>query len=411
MKTRLLLTCALAFTTVIFADNFNPNSFNSAKAAPTPDASTTTASSPSTVYIPAPPDVKARAYVIMDSNSGKIIAEKNADKRYEPASLTKMMTAYIISNAIKHQQISLDDKVHISADAWKQGGSRMFVKENSNVPVRDLIQGIIVQSGNDACYAMAQFIGGNETTFAQIMNQTAQQLGMKNTHFVTSTGLPNTEHYSTAHDLAILARHLVNDFPEDYKWYKEKWFTYNGIKQPNRNRLLWRDTSVDGIKTGHTKEAGYCLATSAKRGDMRVVTIAMGTPSDEARNDVSETLLNYAFRFYESRKLYAANSPIIEPRVWLAASKHADLGVIQDLYVTIPTGSYQNLKAAVALNEPLKAPIKKGDTYGQLNVTLNGKVISTTNLVALDNDPQGGVFSRMGDHVAMFFSGWFSSKA
>lgn len=357
------------------------------------------------------PSVNAKAYVVMDANTGTIIASKNADKRVAPASLTKMMTLYLTSGALKSGQINLDDKVRISKKAWSQGGSKMFVKEGSLVPVKDLLQGIIVASGNDSCVALAEYIAGNETTFAKMMNQTAQALNMKDSHFVDSTGLPNKNHYSTAHDLALLAQGLINNFPEYYGWYKEKWFTWNKIKQNNRNRLLWRDKSVDGVKTGHTKEAGYCLVSSANRDGMRLISVLLGAPTDMARANESEALLNYGFRFYTTQKLFSADQAVAAPRVWLGTQSKIKLGLSQDMYVTVPKGQYKNLKASMQLaNTSLKAPIKQGEAYGTVNVTLNGKPVASAPLVALESDPEGNFFSRMSDHVMMFFGG-FGHKA
>lgn len=356
------------------------------------------------VIIPKAPSLNAKGYVLMDANSGTIIAEKNMHKRMPPASLTKLMTLYVTSQALSQGQISLDSKVRISKKAWKTGGSRMFLKVGSEATVRQLISGIIVASGNDSCVALSQFVGGNESTFVDMMNQTAQQLGMKNTHFYDSTGLPNPNHYTTPYDLALLTRALINNFPQDYSWYKQKWITYNGIKQPNRNRLLWRDNSVDGLKTGHTKAAGYCLISSAKRDGMRLISVVMGTPTDAARANDSQALLNWGFRFYQTHELYKAHTALAMPRVYFAATKTTPLGLAQPLYVTIPTGTYAQLKPKVHIKETLEAPIHAGSTYGTLTITLNKKVIAQEPLVALQSDPKGGFFSRMWDHVSKMFS-------
>lgn len=360
---------------------------------------------PSPQVLLSPPSLQAKAYVLMDANTGTILAEKNANKKLPPASLTKMMTLYLASNALKNGQINLDDKVRISHKARSQTGSRMFVREGSLVPVKDLLQGIIVASGNDSCVAMAQYIAGSEKTFATMMNQTAAALGMKDSHFVDSTGLPNKQHYSTAHDLALLAQGLVNNFPEHYGWYKQKWFTWNKIKQNNRNRLLWRDKSVDGLKTGHTDSAGFCLVASAKRDDVRLVSVLLGAPNDLARASESEALLNYGFRFFTTKKLFSANQSIADPHVWLGTKNKIKLGLNQDLYVTVPKGQYKNLKATMQLAASnLQAPITQGEAYGAVNISLNGKPIASAPLVALENDPQGSFFSRVGDHMMMFFS-------
>lgn len=355
------------------------------------------------VITPAAPKLNAKGYVLMDANTGAIIAQKNKNQRMAPASLTKLMTLYVTSQAIAQGQIGLDSQVRVSKKAWRTGGSRMFLKVNSHVSVRDLIAGIIVASGNDACVALSQYIGGNETTFVEMMDQTAQQLGMKDTHYIDSTGLPSPEHYSTPHDMTLLTRALINNFPQDYAWYKQKWITYNGIKQPNRNRLLWRDKSVDGLKTGHTKSAGYCLIASAKRGDMRLISVVMGAPSDTARANDSQALLNWGFRFYQSHELFKADTSLAAPRVWLGKNKSVSLGVSKPVYVTIPTGSYSHLKPQVTINTPLRAPIEAGQTYGILTVTLDNKTLSTTPLIALESDATAGFFSRTWDHIMLLF--------
>lgn len=355
------------------------------------------------IITPPAPQINAKGYVLMDANTGVIIAEKNMHKRMPPASLTKLMTLYVTSQALKQGQIALTDKVRISAKAWRTGGSRMFLKAGSEVPVHNLIQGIIVASGNDACVALSQYVGGNEATFVDMMNQTAQQLGMKDTHYLDSTGLPNTQHYTTPYDLALLTRALIKNFPEDYGWYKQKWITYNGIKQPNRNRLLWRDKSVDGLKTGHTKAAGYCLISSAKRNGMRLISVVMGTPTDSARANSSQALLNWGFRFYESHKLFEAKNSLATPRVWLGKNKTVALGLSSTMYVTIPSGSYAQLKPQLTIDTPLQAPIKQGQSYGSLNITLNKKTITSMPLIALESDPKAGLLSRTWDHVILLF--------
>ena len=358
--------------------------------------------------IPSAPNIDASAYILMDADSGKILASKNADKTLPPASLTKLMTSYVISEAIKQGQIHLDDKVRISKTAWQRGGSRMFVEAGSQVSVEDLVHGIIVASGNDACVAMAEYIAGSEKGFAELMNQTAERLGMTETHFVDATGLPDPKHHSTPHDLAILSQALINDFPEDYAWYSQKWIKYNDIRQPNRNRLLWRDPTVDGLKTGHTKAAGYCLISSAKRNDMRLISVVMGAPSDAARSDDSQALLNWGFRFYETHKLYTQNTPVTSSRVWLGENKMVNFGISQSLAVTIPKGMYPHLKVDVDLPTTLKAPIQAGHTYGEIKVSLNDDTISTTPLIAQSSDPEAGFWSRFTDHIAMTWHGWFS---
>ena len=375
----------------------------------TANAQNAVLSTPATLTPPAP-NIHAKGYVLMDANSGAILAEKNMHKKMQPASLTKLMTLYIISQALQQGRIRLTDKVRISKQAWSTGGSRMFLKLSSHVPVKDLIEGIIVASGNDACVAMSQYIAGNQTSFAQLMNQNANRLGMKNTHYVDPTGLPKPGHYSSPYDLAILTRAIINQFPQYYHWYKQKWITWNGIKQPNRNRLLWRDSSVDGLKTGHTKAAGYCLIASGKRNGMRLISVVMGTPSDAARANDSQALLNWGFRFFETHRLFSANQVITRPRIWLGQQKNAAMGLSKDLYLTIPAAQYKNLKATLTIKPKLQAPIIKGQTYGKIQIILNGKKVATAPLIALNNDPRGGLWTRFTDHIVMFFKGWFGNS-
>jgi serine-type D-Ala-D-Ala carboxypeptidase (penicillin-binding protein 5/6) len=357
---------------------------------------------------PTQPKLNAKAYLLVDVNSGKILAEQDSEKKLPPASLTKMMTLYVISKALHNEQIHLSDKVHISKSAWKTGGSRMFVKAGQDVEIEDLLKGIIVDSGNDACVAMAEHLGGSEEGFADLMNQAAKQLGMNNSHFTDSTGLPRKDLYTSAKDLAILARALVKEFPEYYHWYKQKWFTFNEIRQPNRNRLLWRDASVDGMKTGYTDNAGYCLAASAKKNDMRLISIVLGSPTDAARADDSERLLKYGFRFFETHRLYEAEKPLAELPLYKGIDNHLSIGLAQDQYVTIPTGQYQYLSIKTEASKYLQAPIEKGQKVGDLVVVFNGEVLSTRPLHALKAVPQAGLFSRAQDSVALKFKQWFS---
>lgn len=356
---------------------------------------------------PAAPTLNAKAYILIDVNSGKIIAEKDSDKKLPPASLTKMMTLYVISTALHNQQIHLSDPVRISQEAWKIGGSRMFVKEGQQVSVEDLLKGIIVDSGNDACVAMAEHVGGTESGFTEIMNHQAKNLGMNNSHFTDSTGLPNEDHYTTAHDLAILGQALVTNFPQYYDWYKQKWFTFNGIRQPNRNRLLWRDSQVDGLKTGHTNEAGFCLVASAKHENMRLLSVILGAPNDTARADDSERLLNYGFRFFETHHLYKKGTSITQLPLYKGAINTINIGLSDDQYVTIPTGQYQRLSIVTQVPKYLQAPLKKGDKIGDLMIKFDNQIISTQGLYALDDVPKGGIFTRMKDSVRLTIKHWF----
>lgn len=320
-----------------------------------------------------------------------------------------MMTLYVISNALQHEQIHLTDLVRVSKEAWKIGGSRMFIKEGQQVPVEDLLKGIIVDSGNDACVAMAEHVGGTENSFTDLMNQQAQNLGMKNSHFTDSTGLPDANLYTTAKDLAILGRALVVDFPQYYDWYKQKWFTYNGIRQPNRNRLLWRDNQVDGLKTGHTNEAGFCLVSSAKRDNMRLLAVVLGEPSDSSRADDSEKLLNYGFRFFETHQLYKKGQAVTELPLYKGTADKISVGLNEEQFITIPTGQYQRLNVSTKIPSYLEAPIKKGDKVGDLVVQFDNNVVATRPVYALQDVESGGFFTRMKDSIRLTFRSWFGS--
>lgn len=359
-------------------------------------------------YTPGAPNIQGTGYILMDATSGKILAEKSSNDRMPPASLTKLMSMYIISGALKSGQIKLTDSVLISTKAWKTEGSRMFVKVGTEVPVKDLLQGIVVASGNDATVAMAEHVAGTEEAFTSMMNQQAKLLGMNNSHFMDSTGLPNPDHYSTAHDLAILTQAYINAFPEDYGYYSEKWFTYNNIKQPNRNRLLWRYQYADGLKTGHTNEAGYCLVGSAKKDGMRLISVVLGEPNDMARTEDSMRLLTYGFRFFETHKLYNANAPVARVRIWQGENTETPLGIKGDMYVTVPAGQYKKVIATLTLNNPLKAPIVKGQTYGTLNVMVNNQVVGSKPLIAMEDNPRGGMIRRATDSVKYNIDKYFS---
>ena len=365
--------------------------------------SITVAGASAASILPAPPKLKASSYLVMDYQSGRIIVQNNIDEKVEPASLTKMMTLYIVAGELAAGNIHLDDKVTISEKAWRMPGSRMFVEVNNKVPVADLMKGIVVQSGNDASVALAEYVSGSEDAFVSMMNQYAKQLGMDHTHYANATGLPHKNHYSTARDLATLARALIHNYPGEYKLHAIKQYTYNHIKQLNRNQLLWRDDSVDGVKTGHTESAGYCLVASAKRDDMRLITVVMGTDSEEARTRETQTLLNYAFRFYETHKLYAANKTIARSRIWKGNKDTFDLGIKRDLWVTIPRGRYDNLDASININPVIIAPVKKGSVQGNLKVSLDGKKLATRPLIALDTVNEGSLYERLKDDVRLLF--------
>lgn len=365
---------------------------------------------PKPMTTPLPPTLNAQGYILMDANSGKILAEKNAHARMAPASLTKLMTMYVISNALQNGTLHLEDKVRISEKAWRTGGSRMFVKVNDEVPASALLKGIVVASGNDASVAMAEYLAGSEEAFASLMNTQAQAIGMKDSHFVDSNGLPNPDHYSTPFDLALLAQAIITHFPADYRLYSEKWFSYNNIRQPNRNRLLWRFQYADGLKTGHTDAAGYCLVASANKDGTRLISVIMGAPNDATRTEDSIRLLTYGFRFYETHKLYEKATAITTPRVWKGKTKQVQLGLAENLFVTMPAGQYKNIRTVIQLNEPIKAPVIKGQPYGTLNITLNGQVLASQPLIALDNNNKGGMFRRMSDTVNLSFNKLFAKS-
>ncbi len=353
--------------------------------------------------VPKPPAVGARGYILEDYHSGRVLAEKNADQRMEPASITKLMTAYVLFKEIKAGSIGLDDQVTVSERAWRMPGSRMFIEVGKQVSVEDLLQGMIVQSGNDATVALAEYLAGTEETFADYMNRYAQELGLTGSHFVNSTGLPDPEHYTTARDIARLARALIAEFPEYYKWYSQKSFTYNGITQQNRNKLLWRDPSVDGIKTGHTESAGYCLVTSAQRNGMRLISVVLGTRSEEARAAASQALLNYGFRFYETHKLYDAGSKLADARVWKGERETFPVGLAETLYVTIPRGRYRDLKASMKIPGRIIAPVEKGHEYGSVQVRLEDELVAEKPLVALDSVAEGAIWQRLLDEARLYF--------
>ncbi|MCF7969884.1 MAG: D-alanyl-D-alanine carboxypeptidase [Methylococcaceae bacterium] len=356
----------------------------------------------SDILIPAAPSLAASSYILLDADSQRILAESNPDVVLPPASLTKIMTVYVVFRELKNKRLSLDEMVTVSDKAWRTLGSKMFIEVNKQVRVEDLLKGIVIQSGNDASVAIAEHIAGDERVFAEMMNQQAQRIGMTNTHFVNATGLPApNEHYTTARDLALLARALINEFPEYYRWDKEKEFTYNGITQKNRNTLLWRDESVDGVKTGHTEAAGYCLVASAKRDDMRLISVVLGTKSTSARADESQTLLNYGFRFYETHKLYDANTVLTTARVWKGASDVVNLGLAEDMYVTVSRRHYKEMKATTNVDLKPLAPIKVGDSLGVVNVMLRDKIITSKPLIALNAIEQGGFLRRAYDSALM----------
>lgn len=356
----------------------------------------------SEIKIPAPPRLAASSYFLQDFDSGRILAERNADEVLPPASLTKIMTVYIAFRELSNNRLSLDEMVTISEKAWRTPGSKMFIEVNKQVKVEDLLKGIIIQSGNDASVAIAEHIAGDEATFAEMMNQQAQRLGMHSTHYMNATGLPvPNQHYTTARDLAMLTRAVIKEFPEYYRWDSVKEFTFNNITQKNRNILLWRDESVDGVKTGHTEEAGYCLIASAKRENMRLISVVLSTKSKSARANESQTLLNYGFRFFDTHKLYDANTELATGRVWKGASDTVSLGVAEDLYVTISRRHYKEMKASTSVDVKIMAPVELGDQLGVVNVTLGGETVSIKPLVALNAVEKGSFLQRTYDSALM----------
>ncbi len=354
--------------------------------------------------VPAPPQVAAKNYLLLDFDSGHILAEKDADAQIEPASITKIMTSYVVSNELEAGRVSLDEQVTISEKAWRMGGSRMYVEVGTKVSVELLLKGLIIQSGNDATVALAEHIAGSEEAFVGLMNQYASKLGMTNTHYKNSTGWPDPEHLTSARDIATLAAAIIRQFPDRYAEYAEKVFTYNNIKQYNRNKLLWRDKTVDGFKTGHTESAGYCLVASAKRADMRLISVVLGTDSEEARASVSQSLLNYGFRFYETHKLYAAGETLNESRVWAGEKENVALGLATDLHVTIPRGSYKQLDALMNVDANITAPLKKGSQLGEVRITLNDEELNSVPLVALQRVEKGNLFQITKDYILKLFN-------
>jgi serine-type D-Ala-D-Ala carboxypeptidase (penicillin-binding protein 5/6) len=351
---------------------------------------------------PPPPAVAAKAWLLYDFTSAQEIASANEHERIEPASLTKLMTAYLAFSALKQKALTLDQVVPVSERAWKQPGSRMFIEPGKPVKVEELLHGMITQSGNDACIALAEAIAGSEEVFVQMMNREAQRLGMKDTHFVNATGLPDPKHYSTAYDLGLLAASLIRDFPEYYPLYAEREYRYNNINQPNRNRLLWLDPHVDGMKTGHTEEAGYCLIASAKRGTRRLLSVVLGTNTDGARAQESEKLLNYGFQFYDSAKLYDKGQTVSTLEVWKGTESRLKAGFLSDFYVSVPRGQGDQLKADLVSVQPLVAPISVGQKVGTVKVTLQGKVLGEYPAVALENVPVAGFFGRAWDSMRLW---------
>ena len=353
------------------------------------------------IATPPAPTLAASAYILQDYHTGKVLAENNADAKLAPASLTKIMTVYVVFRELSNGHLHLEDRATISEKAWKTSGSRMFIELGDQVKIEDLLKGVIIQSGNDASVALAEHVAGDEATFADMMNQHAARLGMSNSHFKNSDGLPVTDHYTSARDLAILTTALIKEFPDYYRWFSQQEFTFNKITQHNRNQLLSRDESVDGVKTGFTDDAGYCLVASALREDMRLISVVMGTKSANARANENQTLLNYGFRFFESHRLYEGKKPLNEARIWKGASKTIALGLAEDLYATIPRRLYPDLKAVINVDKKITAPVTEGTKLGSVKVTLKDELIVDKDLVALQTVEQGNIFQRLADSVML----------
>ncbi|WP_440996211.1 D-alanyl-D-alanine carboxypeptidase family protein [Arhodomonas sp. SL1] len=355
------------------------------------------------IPVPDPPSVAAESYILMDYHSGRVLAERNPGQRRDPASITKLMTAYTVFKELEAGNISADDEVVVSERAWRAPGSRMFIEVGDRIRLEDLLRGMIIQSGNDASIAMAEHVAGSEDTFAQVMNQYADALGMENTHYVNATGLPHEDHYSSAEDTAKLARALISEFPEYYEYYSERNFTWNGIEQSNRNKLLWRDDTVDGLKTGYTQAAGYCLASSAEREGMRLISVVLGAANANARLNQSQSLLNYGFRFYETHRLYEGGAELTDVRVWKGDSDRLPLGIRHDLYVTVPKRQYDRLEASMSVDSRIVAPVRRGDAFGEVAVSLDGSPVADVPLEALEDVGEGGMVGNLMDEVLLWF--------
>ncbi len=354
--------------------------------------------------VPPPPELPAKGWILIDSHSGRVITSRNADERLEPASLTKLMTGYAVFHALQSGKMKLSDSVPISEHAWRAEGSRTFVEVGTRVPVETLIQGMIVQSGNDATIALAEAVAGTEPTFAALMNQYAARLGMTNSSFENAAGLPGARHYVSARDMATLARAVISEFPQYYHWYSQKEFAWGGITQGNRNGLLTRDPSVDGMKTGHTETAGYCLVSSAQRDGMRLISVVMGTASPKVREDASLALLNYGFNFFETKRALARGRALATPRIYGADGGEAALGLREDLYVTVPRGEYGNVRIAIEFKPGLQAPLKASDAVGKVSALLDGKIVAERTLYPVKDVAEGGFFRRAWDTVASWFA-------
>lgn len=359
-------------------------------------ANATTLKEPSILPIP---KLAAKAYILIDYNSGKVLAEKNAHLRLAPASLTKIMTAYIVSKNLTSNNLSLAQKTQVSTKAWKMHGSRMFIEQGKWVTVNDLLHGLIIQSGNDATVALAEMIAGNESGMVDLMNQETKQLELNNTHFANSTGLPHNNHYSTASDLAILTQHIIHDFPKEYPIYAKKWFSYNNIKQANRNKLLWHDASIDGVKTGMTDKAGYCLIASARRDNMRLIAVVLGAKSNNTRAQQAAQLLNYGYNNFKTKLISTQNAPLKKIEVWMGKKNNLTIGLNQDWYITLPKAQLAQLQAEITIKKPLMAPISQNTIIGHLNLKIKDKLFASKPIVSLETIDKANFFSRTFDYL------------
>jgi D-alanyl-D-alanine carboxypeptidase (penicillin-binding protein 5/6) len=391
-KFLLLITIAIALPLAVMAQNTPP------RPTPTP---------PRGLPTPAAPTLGANSYILVDFNSGDVLVESNPDMRVEPASITKVMTSYVVFSELVSGNLKLTDTVTVSETAWRTGGSRMFIEPSMQPTIEQLIKGMVIQSGNDASVALAEHLAGTEQAFAGLMNHYANQMGMTNSNFMNSTGLPDENHFTTARDVATLSVALIQDFPDFYSWYSEKEYSFNNIRQHNRNNLLWRDPAVDGLKTGYTEAAGYCLAASAKRDGMRLVSVVLGSGSESSRVNESQSLLNYGFRFFETIQLYKAGQELAQGKVWKGEAEQIRLGIRDELFVTIPRGRYDDLDAQVEMLPELIAPIVEGEEVGQISIRLEDAEVASRGLVALEGVAEAGFFGRTWDGMSMWFGGLF----
>ena len=353
--------------------------------------------------VPPPPQIKATSYILLDAQTNKVIVEYEADERNPPASLTKIMTTYLVEQMIQRGVVERSEQVPVSIKAWKAEGSKMFIREGTEVDLMDLLRGVVIQSGNDASIALAEFVAGDEASFAQMMNDQAEKLGMLNSNFLNSTGLPDEGHYSSARDMALLTKDMIKRFPEHYQLYSERSFKFNNIEQPNRNRLLRYDRSVDGVKTGYTKAAGYCLVASAERNGMRLISVVMGAENDDSRVRESQKLLTYGFRNFETSTIYEESEIVKSAPLFYGVEEVISLGVSQNVSVTIPRGSYEKLEAQIKVPKIIEAPVRKGDVLGELLLMMDEEAIYRTSVISLENYEQAGFFSRFSDYLELIF--------